>query len=118
MSYEADLRAVLVADAALTAAVPAARIAIDQVEQGLARPYIAFSAQQGTPEFGLDNTLLADTLLIDIQCIGSTRANAIAVRELVKTALLAGGVPWSATSAGYDPDNDIEAEIVSVNWLT
>lgn len=117
MSAEADLRALLVANAALLALVPAARITIDAVDQNAARPYIVLSKQSATPIFGLDNTLLAETVQIDIQCVGLRRPQAIAVREAVQTALLAGGQPWVATSAGYDADNDIEVEVVSVNWL-
>ena len=117
MSAEAELRALLVGNAALVALVPAARISIDAAEQGAARPYIVLSKQGSTPTFGLDNTLLAEAVDIDIQCIGKRRPQAIAVRELVQAALLAGGQPWSGASAGYDADNDIEVEVISVNWL-
>ena len=117
MSAEADLRALLVANAALVALVPVARITIDAVDQAAPRPYIVLSKQSSTPTFGLDNSLLAEAVDIDIQCVGTRRAQAIAVREAVQVALLAGGQPWAGTSAGYDAENDIEAEVVSVNWL-
>lgn len=117
MSAEAELRTLLVTNAALLALVPAARISIDAVDQAAVRPYIVLSKQGSTPTFGLDNTLLAEAVDIDVQCVGTRRAQAITVREAVQTALLAGGRPWAGTSAGYDADNDIEAEVVSVNWL-
>lgn len=118
MSAEADLRALIVAHAPLLAAVPATRIQIDAVDQGAARPYIAFSKQAALPTFGLDNTLLGTIATIDIQCIGTNRSNAIAVRELVEAALIAGGQPWVGASAAYDPDNDLEVEVLTLDWIT
>lgn len=118
MSAESDLRAVLVASAGLIATVPAARIQIDAVNQGAARPYIAFSKQSAPPAFGMDNTLLGTITTIDIQCIGTSRSNAIAVRELVEAALIAGGQPWVSASAAYDPDNDLEVEVITLDWIT
>lgn len=118
MSAEADLRAILVAYAPLLAQVPVTRIVIDAAEQGDARPYIAFSKQSATPSFGLDNTPLGSVASIDIQVVGLTRSNAIAVRELVEAALLAGGQPWVAETAAYDPENDLEVEVLSVDWVT
>ena len=118
MSAEADLRALLLAHAPLLAAVPATRISIDAVDPDVVRPYIAFSKQAGTPAFGLNNTLLGNTDTFDLQCVGSDRANAIAVRELVMAALVAGGLGWVGASAAYDPDNDLEVEVVTVDWVT
>lgn len=118
MSAEYDLRALLLDSQNLVAVVPAARISVDTAGVEQPRPYIVFSVQSGEPIFGLDNSLLAENITIDIQCIGVTRTNAIVVRELVKQALRDGGLPWSGTSSGFDPDADIEAEIITVNWLT
>lgn len=117
MSAESELRAALVGYAPLLAQVPAARISVDAVPQGFTRPYIAFSKQGGQDELGLDNTLLAAVSTIDIQCIGTDRSNAIAVRDLVRTALQLAGMPSDRNSAGYDPENDLEAEIVTVDWF-
>lgn len=117
MSAESELRTVLAGYAPLLAQVPAARICVDAVPQGLTRPYIAFSKQGGQDEVGLDNTLLAAVSTIDIQCIGTDRTNAIAVRDLVRDALRAAGMPSDRNSAGYDPENDLEAEIVTVDWF-
>jgi hypothetical protein len=87
------------------------------------KPYIAFSLQNNSPAFGLDNTLLGQTDSIDIQCVGGSpdlqgRSTAITVRELVKAALLAAGHPWAGTTAAYDDELDIEVEVVTVDWLT
>jgi hypothetical protein len=97
VSAESEVRAALVAHAALIAVVPAARISADAVEQGLARPYIAST--------------------IDIQCIGSDRAEAIEVRDLVRDALSAAGLPSDRGSAGFDPDQGLEVEVVTVDWF-
>jgi hypothetical protein len=80
VSAESEVRDALVAHAALIAVVPAARISVDAVEQGLARPYIAFASQGYAADLGLDNTLHATATTIDIQCIGSDRAEACAPR--------------------------------------
>lgn len=117
MSAESELRDALVAHAPLIAVVPAARISIDAVLPTAAKPYIAFSKQQRGDELGLDGGLLAVQSTIDIQCVGSSRSNAIAVAELVRAALRAGGMPSDRGSAGYDADNDLEVEIVTVDWF-
>lgn len=117
MSTESDLRDALLAYPALVAVVPAARICIDSVEASAQRPYIVFSKQSVSHEFGADNTLLGEITQIDIQCIGSTRSNAISVAALVRAALIAAGSPSDRGSAGYDADNDLEVEVVGVDWI-
>ena len=101
MSAESEVRAVLIAHAPLLAAVPSARISIDAVMPTATRPYIAFSKQQVAEDSG----------------IGSSRANAIVVAGLVRDALRAGGMPSDRGSAGYDAENDLEVEIVTVDWF-
>jgi hypothetical protein len=46
------------------------------------------------------------------------RSTAIAVRELVKAALLVAGQPWAGTTAAYDDTLDLEVEVVTVDWVT
>lgn len=123
MSVEADLRAVLVAHAPLTAVVPAARISIDVVPPGTPKPYIAFAKQNSAPEWASNNTRLGQIDTIDIQIVGGSpdlggRSTAIAVRELVEAALLAGGQPWAGVTAAYDDELNIEVEVVTVDWVT
>ncbi|MBY0467607.1 MAG: DUF3168 domain-containing protein [Burkholderiaceae bacterium] len=117
MSAEAELRALLVANGALLGLVPAARISLDAVDQSAPRPYIVLSKQSATPDFGLDNTLFADQVTIDIQCVGTNRRSAIAVGDAVVAALQQAGEPHSARSAAYDADNDLEVEVVTVDWF-
>lgn len=123
MNAEAALRAVLLAHAPLLAAVPAARICIDAVPPKTATPYIAFSLQNSAPEWSSNNTPLGEVNTIDVQVVGGApdlqgRSTAIAVRELVKAALLAGGQPWAGTTAAYDDALDLEVEVVTVDWVT
>jgi hypothetical protein len=117
MSPEQSVRSALLAHAPLLAMVPAARISLDAVLQGLPRPYIALTKQTARTTFGLDNTVLASTTPIDILCVGTSRASSIAVRELAEAALLVAGLPWSDATAGYDGQNDIEAEVLNVEWM-
>ena len=86
MSAESELRAVLTGHAPLIAQVPATRISIDAVLPTVAPPFIAFSKQQRSDELGLDGGLLAVQSTIDIQCVGSSRSNAIVVADLVRRA--------------------------------
>ena len=122
MSAESDLRADLIADAALLAGLgtvdgitAAKRICIDAVSQDFPRPYIVFSKQNTVDELGSDNTLLAELAIIDIQCVGTTRSNAISIRDLVRAALRAAGTPSDRGSAGFDAENGLEVEVVTVD---
>lgn len=117
MSAESELRAALLAHAPLLAAVPAARISIDAVDVSAARPYIAFSKQLRADDYALGGAWLATQSTIDIQCVGASRSNAIAVADLVRQALVLAGMPSERGSAGYDAENDLEVEIVTVDWF-
>lgn len=118
MSAESELRDVLVAHAPLAAAVPAQRISIDTVGAETPRPFIVLSKESETPDWGLDNTLLDTVTTLSVQVIGTSRQNAIAVRELVQAALLVEGVPWTGVAGGYDPEADLEAEVITLDWIT
>lgn len=118
MSAESELRAVLIAHAPLVAAVPATRIAVDTADADSPKPFIVFSKESDTPQWGLDNTLVGRHVVLSVQVVGSSRSNAIEVRELVEEALMAEGIPWSGGNGGYDPEADIEAEVLTVEWIT
>ena len=116
MSAERTARRAHRYHAPLIAQVPP-RISIDAVLPTVARPFVAFSKQQRSDELGLDGGLLAVQSTIDIQCVGSSRSNAIVVADLVRDALRAAGMPSDRGSAGYDAENDLEVEIVTVDWF-
>lgn len=117
MSAESEARAALVAHAPLLAVVPATRISIDAVAQGETRPYITLVKQAEQRDLALDNTVLAVTTTLDVQCIGTDRPNAIAVADLVRAALAAAGMPSDRGGGAYDPENDLEVEVVTVDWF-
>ena len=123
MSVESDLRAVLLAHAPLVAVVPAVRISVDAVQAGTPTPYIAFTTANVSPEWSSNNTLMGTIHTVDIQCVGGApdlggRATAIAVRELVQAALLAGGQPWAGNVPQFDDVLGLEVETVTVDWIT
>lgn len=118
MSAESDIRDVLVAYAPLSFIVSAGSISIDAVDADAPRPYIAFSKSGTQRDLGLDNGVLAETRTVDIQCIGINRAQSIQIADLVFDALQVAGNPSDRGGAAYDGDNDIELEVVTVDWVT
>lgn len=125
MSAESALRDALLASAPLLAAVPAERISWDAVDQAAAKPYLALSKESETRDRGLDGTTLAHSASFSILCVGTDRANAIAVADLVRAALAAAQAAPNATigpsdndSAGYDPELDLEVEVVGADYFT
>lgn len=118
MSAETDIRAALLAYAPLVAVVPTKRISLDMVTQGFPKPFIVLTKSGDVTTFGLNNSILGRVVTIDIQCVHTDRKSAIQVRELVESALLAASWPWSQITAGYDPDQGLEVEVVTVNWLS
>lgn len=124
MSAETALVSALTSYAALTTwlgtvdgKAPDERICVDAVPQGFPKPYIAISQTGSNEERGLDNTLLGRITTFDIQVVGTERLNAIDGREHVRNALVAIGNPSDRGFAGYDPDLDVEVEVVSVDWI-
>jgi hypothetical protein len=117
MSAESDLRGVLIGFGSLTSLVPASSIGLDAALQDTPRPYIVIGKQSNLDDLGLDNTVLAQTDTFDIQCVGTDRANAIAVKDQVKAALRASGIPSDRGTAGYDPELGAEVEVVTVDWI-
>lgn len=115
MSAESDFRALLTGYAGLTALVPAARIAQNAVDQGAPTPYIVFTAQH-TPEYGLDNTLLADGVTFRVECWADTSLAADAVADQVQLAMLADGRVCTTRQTGLDPELGLDATILTAEW--
>ena len=93
MSAESDLQTLLEAYAGLTALVDD-RIAQNAIDQGEVPPYVVYTAQH-TPEYGLNNNLLADQ---------------------VRAALLAEGVVCTSRVTGISPDTGLDATILTADW--
>src|SRR5512143_572751 len=117
MSAESEIRSALVNYAPLTALVPSSRISIDAVDANAPRPYIAFSKQGVNRDLGLDNGVLAKTTTVDIMCIGTNREQSALIADLVFDALQVAASPADRGGAAYDADNDIELEMVTVDWI-
>lgn len=115
MSAESEFRAILTGYAGLTALVPAARIAQNAVDQDAALPYIAFTASH-TPEYGLDNTLLANGVTFRVECWGETSLSADAVADQVQAAMLAAGRVCTSRVTGLDPALGLDATILTAEW--
>ena len=116
MSAETDLRALLVATAGVTTLV-GTRIAADRIEQGAARPFVVFTRAGSEPLQCLDGSVLKTLVTLDVQCWADTRASAEAVADAV-TAAVRGVLTQTviARAASYEPDLDLEAAVLTVQW--
>ena len=103
----------------LLAAIVGTKIHLDEVPEDLARPYILF-AKNGVSQIdrALDNTVLHRSDPFAVTCVGKTRAQAIEMRALVETALVAVNQPPAETQSAYDETMDAETETVLVDWWT
>lgn len=114
MSAETDLQALLEAHTGLSALV-SDRIAENAVPQGEARPYVVYSSKR-TPEFGLDNTVLATNTQFRIECWADDAADAHAVADQVEVALAADGTVCTSRITGQDPELGLDAVILTADW--
>lgn len=115
MSAESDLRALLVATSAVTTLV-GQRIAADRIEQGAARPFVVFSRTGSASLTGIDGTIYKTLVSIELQCWADTRVAADAVADAVSVAIRSAMNTVSGRSGGYDPDLDLEAALLTVEW--
>lgn len=115
MSIESDLRALLLADAAVAALV-GTRIAADRIEQGAARPFIVFTRTATERTKGLNGVVHGVQATLDVQCWADTRAQSEAVAEAAQSAIEQALQTIANRSAGYDAELDLEAALLSVVW--
>lgn len=115
MSIESDFAALLAAYAPLAALVPAARISQNAVDPSIDPPYIVFTVTR-TPEFGLDNTKLAEALAFRVECWATTSLLADAVADQVVAALLADARVCTSRETGADPNLGLDATILAAEW--
>jgi hypothetical protein len=113
MSAETEFRALLAANAALTALV-STRIAQNAVPQGASFPLIVFTASH-KPSYGLDDTLLDDEVTFQVQCWASTAVQADAVADAAETALGTSGTVTERAST-YDPDLGADCTALTIQW--
>lgn len=118
MSIETDYRALLAANAGLTALV-GSRIAQNAVPAGSDVPLVVFGAVHDRT-LGLDNTLLADRAQIVTQCWAETSVQADAVADAVvaavATAPAAAGAVVLDRSSSFDSEMGLHATELTVEW--
>jgi hypothetical protein len=116
MSAESDLRALLVANAGVTALV-GQRVAADRIEQSAARPFVVFTRTGSEPQLCLDGVVLKTRVTLDVQAWADTRLAADAVADAVTAAVR--GVSSQTVAdrvSSYDSDLDLEAAVLTVQW--
>lgn len=114
MSAETEFRALLVADAALTALV-STRIAQNGVPQGAVFPLVVFTASHN-PTYGLDNTLLDDEVTFNVQCWAATALQADAVADAVDAALAGSSGIVTERASAYDQDLGADCTVLTIQW--
>lgn len=115
MTAATDLRALLVADAPLTALV-GARIRANRAEQSDVRPFVVFTRVDTQNEFGLDGSRLASKQVFEVQAWADTRASADAVTAAIEAVFIAADRAFAGPVDGYDADLDMEASSLTVDW--
>lgn len=98
------------------AALVGTRISSDRMEQGKARPFVVFSRSSTEYQNTLDGTVEGSRVIFDVQVWADTRSSAEAVANAIEAALLTDQRPVLGRSSGYDPDLDLEASLLSVEW--
>ena len=82
-------------------------------------PLVVFACRHDRT-LGLDNSLLADQCALDVQCWGTTAAQAAlvadAVVDAVATAAAAAGACVLTRATTHDPDLGLDGEILTVEW--
>ncbi len=120
MSAETDLRAALVAHAALTALV-GQRIAQNSVPEGATLPFVVFSAQHSPVEV-LWGPAPADDVSFTLECWAKTALMADAVADAAVAALAASATAQGAAAtmlsraSGYDAELGLDATVLTVSW--
>lgn len=115
MSAETELRTLLLADAP-TAALVSTRVSADRIEQGAARPFIVFTRSATVREKTLSGAVLGVLATLTVQCWADTRVAAEAVADAAQTAIEAAYHTVSNREAASDPDLDLEAAVLTVEW--
>jgi hypothetical protein len=114
MTVETDFRALLAADASVAALV-GTRIAQNGAPQGADLPLVVFTSST-THDLGLDNTILATGVTLQVQCWALTAAAADAVADAVQTAVFGAGYVVTDRASGFDPELELDATMLTVDW--
>lgn len=123
MSAESDLQTLLVNDSAVrtalgvaTAALAGKRIAADRIEQGTARPFAVYTKTQTDNFEGLDGTVHATKVTLELQLWADTRLEAEALADACEAAIRGADQAITGRSTGYDGELDLEASLLTLEW--
>jgi hypothetical protein len=118
VSIETDVCALLSGHASVAALVNS-RVALNAVNEGTPLPYVIVSAQHAFT-FTLDSSISADQAAVTIECWGKSAAQAEAVGDAVADAILTAapitGATLLARVGGVDPENGLDASVLTVEW--
>jgi Protein of unknown function (DUF3168) len=118
VSIETDVCSLLTGDPGVAALV-AGRVALNAVNEGTPLPYIIVAANHAYT-FTLDKTISSDEAAVNIECWGRSAAQAEAVGDAVAAAVLLAPPLSCATLlsriGGVDPENGLDASVLTVEW--
>lgn len=115
MTIESDIRTLLLADAAVYAET-ADRIVLNASGAQDGEPRIVITVQR-VPDYGLDNTRLAEQVTYTLQVWAETSVHANTVADKATTALVAAGYLVSTRATGFDPDTELDAVVLTVDII-
>lgn len=116
MSADTELLATLLAAPAVTALV-GTRVVADRMEEGAPRPFVVFSRTATRYEEDMSSgAALGGTASIELQVWADTRAQAEAVANACESAIRAADQEVLSRASGYDPDLDVEAVVMVIDW--
>ncbi len=118
MSAENDFRATLMAHAPLVA-LTGTRVAQNVVRQGASLPLVAYAARH-EPVLNLLGETTDDQCSFTVQCWSQTALEADAVADAVTAAVADAdpvhGAVVIAREGDYDPEMDVHATVLTVEW--
>lgn len=113
MSAETDFRALLVADAGVTALV-GTKVAQNAVPSSATVPLVVFTASHDESR-GLDGTLLDDKVTFQVQCWAKTGVEADAVADAVQAACI-GTCSVVERGGTFDEELGLDCAVLTVEW--
>lgn len=116
MSAEADLIALLKADAGVTA-LANERVVADRAEAGTQLPLVVFTRTGIEPFVAVDNTLLATRVFFEVQCWAENRVQADALAEACQLAIRGAGQQITNRSGLTENELDLQGSTLTVEWF-
>jgi hypothetical protein len=108
---ETQVKSALVSAGGLVALV-GDRIDPDEISAKSVLPAVTFDRGDSAPEYGLDNTLYASKVTMNVTAWAKTRLAANAVADAVVAAMLAVELVQSSRASAYEPELDEYAVVL------